>query len=124
MIKTTSCALVPVVNTLSAIIFFVALVQLLCESKLRYKQYFLGMRSKTFLCLNGPTLTDYFGIMQAVMVKFAWVFYALMGVSGVEAVVAAASPFVGQVGMITVPLCVLALICFPPFSKKSGLHTY
>ncbi|KNZ57133.1 hypothetical protein VP01_2232g1 [Puccinia sorghi] len=84
------------VNTLSAIIFFVALVQLLCESKLRYKQYFLGMRSKTFLCLNGPTLTDYFGIMQAVMVKFAWVFYALMGVSGVEAVVAAASPFVGQ----------------------------
>jgi len=56
------------VNTLSAIIFFVALVQLLY----------------------------YFGIMQAVMVKFAWVFYALMGVSGVEAVVAAASPFVGQ----------------------------
>ncbi|KAA1118719.1 hypothetical protein PGT21_003408 [Puccinia graminis f. sp. tritici] len=56
------------VNTLSAIIFFIALVQLLY----------------------------YFGIMQAVMVKFAWVFYTLMGVSGVEAVVAAASPFVGQ----------------------------
>ncbi|KNF00216.1 hypothetical protein PSTG_06630 [Puccinia striiformis f. sp. tritici PST-78] len=56
------------VNTLAAIIFFIALVQLLY----------------------------YFGIMQAVMVKFAWVFYTLMGVSGVEAVVAAASPFVGQ----------------------------
>jgi CNT family concentrative nucleoside transporter len=35
--------------------------------------------------------------MQAVMVKFAWVFYTLMGVSGVEALAAAASPFVGQV---------------------------
>ncbi|PLW10579.1 hypothetical protein PCANC_19715 [Puccinia coronata f. sp. avenae] len=61
------------VNTLSAIIFFVALVQLLY----------------------------YFGIMQAVMVKFAWVFYTLMGVSGVEAVVAVASPFIGQGESIT-----------------------
>ncbi|PLW16660.1 hypothetical protein PCASD_14565 [Puccinia coronata f. sp. avenae] len=48
------------VNTLSAAIFFVALVQLLY----------------------------YFGIMQAVMKKFAWVFHTLMGVSGVVAVLA------------------------------------
>ncbi|KAA1064812.1 hypothetical protein PGT21_015547 [Puccinia graminis f. sp. tritici] len=56
------------VNTLAAIIFFIALVQLLY----------------------------YFGIMQAVMVKFAWVFYTLMGFSGVGALAAAALPFVGQ----------------------------
>jgi hypothetical protein len=35
--------------------------------------------------------------MQAIMIKFAWVFYTLMGVSGVEALTAAASPFIGQV---------------------------
>ncbi|EHS64090.1 uncharacterized protein PGTG_20793 [Puccinia graminis f. sp. tritici CRL 75-36-700-3] len=58
------------VNTLAAIIFFIALVQLLY----------------------------YFGVMQAIMIKFAWVFYTLMGVSGVEALTAAASPFIGQGG--------------------------
>ncbi|PLW10580.1 hypothetical protein PCANC_19714 [Puccinia coronata f. sp. avenae] len=61
------------VNTLSAAIFFVALVQLLY----------------------------YFGIMQAVMKKFAWVFHTLMGVSGVVAVLAVSSPFVGQVESFT-----------------------
>lgn len=69
------------VNTLAAIIFFIALVQLL---------YYLG-------------------IMQAVMGKIAWVFQALMGVSGVEAVVAASSPFVGQGENV---------ILVRPFAKK------
>ena len=38
----------------------------------------------------------YLGVMQWVIGKFAWLFFKLMNVSGAEAVVAAASPFVGQ----------------------------
>ncbi|PPQ98427.1 hypothetical protein CVT24_004106 [Panaeolus cyanescens] len=56
------------VNTLSTIIFFIAFVQML---------YYLG-------------------VMQWVIEKFAWLFHKLMDVSGAEAVVAAASPFIGQ----------------------------
>jgi nucleoside permease NupC len=55
-----------------------------------------------------PFHLDYFGIMQAVMKKFAWVFHTLMGVSGVEAVLAVSSPFVGQVGRSNIdhyPFC-------------------
>uniref|UniRef100_A0A8H7XPU2 H+/nucleoside cotransporter n=1 Tax=Psilocybe cubensis TaxID=181762 RepID=A0A8H7XPU2_PSICU len=56
------------VNTLSTIIFFIAFVQML---------YYLG-------------------VMQWIIKYFAWFFFKLMGVSGAEAVVAAASPWIGQ----------------------------
>jgi len=56
------------VNTLSSIIFFIAFIQML---------YYLGA-------------------MQWVIKHFAWLFYKLLNVSGAEAVVAAASPWVGQ----------------------------
>ncbi|KAG2148588.1 Na+ dependent nucleoside transporter C-terminus-domain-containing protein [Suillus cothurnatus] len=56
------------VNVLSAIIFFVATIQML---------YYLG-------------------VMQWMVKGFAWFFFKLMDVSGAEAVVAAASPWVGQ----------------------------
>ncbi|KAF8335977.1 Na+ dependent nucleoside transporter C-terminus-domain-containing protein [Cantharellus anzutake] len=55
-------------NVLSAIIFFIAFVQMMY----------------------------YFGVMQWFIGKFAWVFFKLMNISGAEAVVAAASPFIGQ----------------------------
>lgn len=56
------------IDTLSSIIFFVALVVLL----------------------------SYLGIMSWAIRKFAWFFFKLMGISGAESVVAAASPFIGQ----------------------------
>ncbi|KAF9453969.1 hypothetical protein P691DRAFT_770974 [Macrolepiota fuliginosa MF-IS2] len=56
------------VNTLGSIIFFVAFVQMM---------YYLG-------------------VMQWVIKHFAWFFFKLMNVSGAEAVVAAASPWIGQ----------------------------
>ncbi|KAI6121764.1 Na+ dependent nucleoside transporter C-terminus-domain-containing protein [Pisolithus sp. B1] len=55
------------VNTLAAVIFFIATIQML---------YYLG-------------------VMQWVIKGFAWLFFKLMNVSGAEAVVAAASPWVG-----------------------------
>ncbi|KAI0070269.1 H+/nucleoside cotransporter [Panus rudis PR-1116 ss-1] len=56
------------VNTLSSIIFFIAFVQMM---------YYLG-------------------VMQWLIKGFAWFFFKAMNVSGAEAVVAAASPFIGQ----------------------------
>ncbi|KAA1472800.1 H+/nucleoside cotransporter [Dentipellis sp. KUC8613] len=56
------------VNTLSVIIFFIAFVQMM---------YYLG-------------------VMQWIIRNFAWFFFKTMNVSGAEAVVAAASPFIGQ----------------------------
>ncbi|KAG2342961.1 hypothetical protein BDR05DRAFT_912529 [Suillus weaverae] len=56
------------VNVLSAVIFFIATIQML---------YYLG-------------------VMQWMVKGFAWLFFKLMNVSGAEAVVAAASPWVGQ----------------------------
>ncbi|KAG1890312.1 Na+ dependent nucleoside transporter C-terminus-domain-containing protein [Suillus subluteus] len=56
------------VNVLSAVIFFIATIQML---------YYLG-------------------VMQWMVKGFAWFFFKLMNVSGAEAVVAAASPWVGQ----------------------------
>lgn len=56
------------VNTLGAIIFFIAFVQMM---------YYLG-------------------VMQWLIKNFAWLFFKIMNVSGAEAVVAAASPFIGQ----------------------------
>ncbi|TFY75493.1 hypothetical protein EWM64_g8520 [Hericium alpestre] len=56
------------VNTLSVIIFFIAFVQMM---------YYLG-------------------VMQWIIKNFAWFFLKTMNVSGAEAVVAAASPFIGQ----------------------------
>ncbi|KAG1751608.1 Na+ dependent nucleoside transporter C-terminus-domain-containing protein [Suillus paluster] len=56
------------INTLSAVIFFIATIQML---------YYLG-------------------VMQWIVKGFAWFFFKLMNVSGAEAVVAAASPWVGQ----------------------------
>lgn len=57
-----------IVNVLSAVIFFIATIQML---------YYLG-------------------VMQWLVKGFAWFFFKLMNVSGAEAVVAAASPWVGQ----------------------------
>ncbi|KAI0712943.1 Na+ dependent nucleoside transporter C-terminus-domain-containing protein [Cerioporus squamosus] len=56
------------VNTLSSIIFFIAFVQMM---------YYLG-------------------VMQWLIRGFAWFFFKIMDISGAEAVVAAASPFIGQ----------------------------
>lgn len=56
------------VNTLSAIIFFIALAIALF----------------------------YLGVLQWVIGKLAWFFYKTMAISGAEAVVAVASPFIGQ----------------------------
>ncbi|GLB44916.1 putative na+ dependent nucleoside transporter C-terminus [Lyophyllum shimeji] len=56
------------VNTLASIIFFIACVQMM---------YYLG-------------------VMQWIIKHFAWLFFKLMNVSGAEAVVAAASPWIGQ----------------------------
>ncbi|KAJ7647519.1 Na+ dependent nucleoside transporter C-terminus-domain-containing protein [Roridomyces roridus] len=56
------------VNTLSEIIFFIAFIQMF---------YYLG-------------------VMQWIIKNFAWLFFKLLNVSGAEAVVAAASPFIGQ----------------------------
>ncbi|CAO1636881.1 unnamed protein product [Parajaminaea phylloscopi] len=56
------------VNTLASIIFFVA------------------------LCIA----LFYLGVLQWFIKKFAWVFYKTFGISGGEAVVAVASPFIGQ----------------------------
>ncbi|KAH9935573.1 Na+ dependent nucleoside transporter C-terminus-domain-containing protein [Fomitopsis serialis] len=56
------------VNTLSAVIFFIAFVQMM---------YYLG-------------------VMQWLIKGFAWFFFKLLNVSGAEAVIASASPFVGQ----------------------------
>ncbi|KAJ7594748.1 Na+ dependent nucleoside transporter C-terminus-domain-containing protein [Mycena floridula] len=56
------------VNTLGCIIFFIAFIQMM---------YYLG-------------------VMQWVIEKFAWFFLRIMNISGAEAVVAAASPWVGQ----------------------------
>jgi concentrative nucleoside transporter, CNT family len=38
----------------------------------------------------------YLGVMQWIIKNFAWFFFKTMNVSGAEAVVAAASPFLGQ----------------------------
>ncbi|KAL0956128.1 hypothetical protein HGRIS_002294 [Hohenbuehelia grisea] len=56
------------VNTLGTIIFFIAFVQMM---------YYLG-------------------VMQWIIQNFAWFFFKIMNVSGAEAVVAAASPWIGQ----------------------------
>ncbi|CAE6454818.1 unnamed protein product [Rhizoctonia solani] len=56
------------VNTLGAIIFFIAFVQMLY----------------------------YIGVMQWLIKQFAWFFFKTLNVSGAEAVVAAASPWIGQ----------------------------
>ncbi|THV06804.1 hypothetical protein K435DRAFT_825863 [Dendrothele bispora CBS 962.96] len=56
------------VNTLAAIIFFIAFVQMM---------YYLG-------------------VMQWLLGKFAWFFFKILNVSGAEAVVAASSPWIGQ----------------------------
>ncbi|KIY47926.1 hypothetical protein FISHEDRAFT_44328 [Fistulina hepatica ATCC 64428] len=56
------------VNTLAAVIFFISFVQMM---------YYLG-------------------VMQWIIKNFAWFFFKLMNISGAEAVVAAASPFIGQ----------------------------
>ena len=41
-------------------------------------------------------LLYYLGVMQWIIKNFAWFFFKTMNVSGAEAVVAAASPFLGQ----------------------------
>jgi CNT family concentrative nucleoside transporter len=56
------------VNTLAAIIFFIAFIQMMY----------------------------YTGVMQWIIKAFAWFFFKIMNISGAEAVVASASPWIGQ----------------------------
>ncbi|KAK2467818.1 hypothetical protein APHAL10511_000113 [Amanita phalloides] len=56
------------VNTLGSIIFFIAFVQMMF----------------------------YLGVIQWMIKHFAWFFFKLMNISGAEAIIAAASPWVGQ----------------------------
>ncbi|KAI9437570.1 Na+ dependent nucleoside transporter C-terminus-domain-containing protein [Lactarius indigo] len=76
------------VNVLSTIIFFIAFVQML---------YYLG-------------------VMQWVIKNFAWFFFKTMNVSGAEAVVAAASPFLGQ----GESACLIHLVMTSGFSTIAG----
>lgn len=58
----------PFPRSLGAVIFFVAFVQMMF----------------------------YIGVMAWVIGKFSWFFYKTMNISGAEAVIASASPFIGQ----------------------------
>lgn len=55
---------------------------------------FFHSRSIFFVALAQALF--YVGVMQWIIKKFAWVFYKSFGISGAEAVVAAATPFIGQ----------------------------
>jgi len=58
--------------------------------------FFVGVLSSIVFFIAFVQMMYYLGVMQWVIGKFAWLFFKLMNVSGAEAVVAAASPFVGQ----------------------------
>ncbi|ORZ30904.1 Na+ dependent nucleoside transporter C-terminus-domain-containing protein [Catenaria anguillulae PL171] len=78
-----------ITNVLPAIVFFAAFIQ----------------------------VVYYLGAMQWLVIKFAWVMVRLMGTSGSESVVAAASPFVGQ------GESALMVLPFLEFMTMSEIHT-
>lgn len=58
--------------------------------------FFVGVLSSIIFFIAFVQMLYYLGVMQWVIGKFAWLFFKLLNVSGAEAVVAAASPWVGQ----------------------------
>ncbi|KAJ3518129.1 hypothetical protein NLJ89_g46 [Agrocybe chaxingu] len=58
--------------------------------------FFVGVLSSIIFFIAFVQMMYYLGVMQWVIGKFAWFFFKIMNVSGAEAVVAAASPWVGQ----------------------------
>ncbi len=79
-------------NVLSAIIFFIAFVQMLYYVSLFFDSMYEPYFQLTNTCASFLKL----GVMQWFIGKFAWVFFKTMNISGAESVVAAASPFIGQ----------------------------
>ena len=69
---------------LGTIIFFIAFIQMM---------YYLGVMQWVIEKLSVP-YCDKFSLL--ILYESAWFFFKLLNVSGAEAVVAAASPFVGQ----------------------------
>ncbi|KAF9076690.1 Na+ dependent nucleoside transporter C-terminus-domain-containing protein [Rhodocollybia butyracea] len=61
------------------------------------KEWFIiNVVAAVFFYLAFVEVLYYFGVMEWVLKKLAWFFYYTMDISGAEAVVAAASPIVGQ----------------------------
>ncbi|KAF9484500.1 hypothetical protein BDN70DRAFT_126297 [Pholiota conissans] len=58
--------------------------------------FFVGVLASIIFFIAFVQMLYYLGVMQWVIGKFAWLFLKLLNVSGAEAVVAAASPWVGQ----------------------------
>ncbi|KJA27731.1 hypothetical protein HYPSUDRAFT_1095193 [Hypholoma sublateritium FD-334 SS-4] len=58
--------------------------------------FFVGTLASIIFFIAFVEMMYYLGVMQWVIGKFAWLFLKLLNVSGAEAVVAAASPWVGQ----------------------------
>lgn len=71
---------------LAAVIFFIAFVQMM---------YYLGVMQWVIGKLYGIRTLMYIAA-NTIRIHSAWLFFKLMAVSGAEAVVAAASPWVGQ----------------------------
>ncbi|KIK54383.1 hypothetical protein GYMLUDRAFT_48748 [Collybiopsis luxurians FD-317 M1] len=61
------------------------------------KQWFIvNVTAAVLFFMATVELLYYLGVMQWVLKKLGWVFFTIMNISGAEAVVAAASPIVGQ----------------------------
>jgi len=58
--------------------------------------FFVNILSVVMFFIASVQMFYYLGVMQWVIKHFAWFFFKTMYISGAEAVVAAASPFVGQ----------------------------
>lgn len=58
--------------------------------------FFVGVLPAIMFFVAFIQMMYYLGVMQWIIKKFAWFFFKTMNVSGAEAVVAAASPFIGQ----------------------------
>lgn len=58
--------------------------------------FFVNTLSSILWFVAFATMMFYIGALGWVIKKFAWFFYKLFGISGAEAVVAAATPFIGQ----------------------------
>ncbi|CED82931.1 Concentrative Na-nucleoside cotransporter CNT1/CNT2 [Phaffia rhodozyma] len=58
--------------------------------------FFVGVLGAVVFFIAFVQMMFYLGAMTWVVRKFAWIFFRAMDVSGAEAVIAAASPFIGQ----------------------------
>lgn len=58
--------------------------------------FFAGVLSAIIFFIAFVQMLYYLGVMQWIIKHFAWFFFKTMNVSGAEAVIAAASPFIGQ----------------------------